>query len=108
MDKMIEQFLDTAYSGPLWIDSVSSGNNSFAYVMHGDEVILVGQVYNGSGFSYTTWGSPFEVFFRIHRYIPTEIDDIERVLVNWIRIKCESQRIPFAWVDRKSPNKSPF
>ena len=108
MDKMIEQFLDTAYEGPLWIDDVSSGGNYFSYVMHGDEVILVGQVYSGAGFSYTSWGSPFEVFFRIHKYIPTEMDDIERVLINWIRVKCESQGIPFSWVGRESSKKSPF
>ena len=91
MEKTIIRLLDTTYSGHLYVRYEKIFNTTYGSVIHGNDVILTGQVTIGDKFSYTTWKSTYNTFSRIYNYIPIEINIIETSLVSWVKTKFKLQ-----------------
>ena len=95
MNNIIAKFLDTIYDGPISIKPESIFNSGTYDVWYEDEVIVRGYVHNNGDLTYTTWTVLYETFFKVYAYIPTNEDEIDSAIMNWVKMKCKSQGIPF-------------
>jgi hypothetical protein len=99
MDKIIEAFLDTTYSEPLTVDRKyfhSFNMEQYYEISHKDDVIMNGIVHDKGEFKYIVWTVTYNTLFKIHKYVPTYENVINRAVTKWVRRKCKSQGISFS------------
>ena len=98
MDRLLKEYLETAYDSPLDVKVNKMDSWVAIDVYCKGECIAHGTINKGTTWTYISWTIPIDAWNNISNYIPPIKPEKYTDIISWIRKKCKKQGIPLVGV----------
>lgn len=100
MDKLIREYLETAYDSPFDVNVKRRREDVDIEVYCKGDCIARGTINKGKDWTYISWTIPIDTWNKMFNYIPTVKTEKYKDIISWIRKKCKKQGISLVGVSK--------
>ena len=93
MDKLLKEYLETAYGSPFDVKLQTERNYKSIKVFCKEECIARGEIVEGENYTFISWSIPYDTWNKMNNYIPAVNPNDYKDIVSWVTKKCKKQGI---------------